>query len=334
MATLGWQAGTERCPPTELLDDAATAEQAAFASIDVSDHFTPWSEAGQASFTWTWLGAVAARTRTIQLGTGVACPILRYHPAVIAQAAATLECLAPGRVHLGVGAGEALDEYAATGQWPGSDGRQERLAEAIELLRLLWSGRDVSYDGKHDQTRKARLWTRSGRPIPLYVSTLVPDGACFAGQHGDGLITTGGQPPEHYRQLLAQFAEGALAAGKDPAAMPKRIGLNVAYTDDERAVEEMRAYWASSFVPALFDQIIYTPKMAQKNGKVVGPDTIKQLGCFSASAGDHIRYARQRLDLGFTHRYFHSAGPDPRRFLTAFGRDVLPALQKAMAAAA
>jgi coenzyme F420-dependent glucose-6-phosphate dehydrogenase len=133
---------------------------------------------------------------------------------------------------------------------------------------------------------------------------------------------------------LRQFGAGARAAGKDPAAMPKLIELNVAYTDDQRAIEEMRAYWGGTFVPALFDQKIYTPKMSQKNGEVVGPDTVRRKGCFSGNADDHIRYARQHLELGFTHLYFHNAGPDQKQFLETYGRDVLPAIEQATAAAA
>src|SRR5579884_1847434 len=158
-AQIGWKAGAERFPPQELLECAVVAEQSGFERIDVSDHFHPWSEAGQACFTWTWLGAVAARTRTITIGTGVTCPILRYHPSVIAQAAATVAVLAPGRAYLALGTGEALNEYAATGQWPGYEERQERLREAVELIRQLWYGEEVSYRGTYYRTEKAKLFT-------------------------------------------------------------------------------------------------------------------------------------------------------------------------------
>jgi len=196
MTQLGWEAGAEQYPPDELLDYAIAAEQAGFDSIDVSDHFAPWSEAGQSCFAWTWLGAVAARTSRIHLGSGVTCPTLRYHSAVVAQAVATVEYLAPGRVYLGVGTGEALNEYAATGMWPGYKERQERLAEAIKLIRALWAGEEVTHRGTFYDTRKAKLWTRSHRSIPLYISALVPKSARFAGKYGDGLFTVGGQPAE------------------------------------------------------------------------------------------------------------------------------------------
>ena len=125
MVKFGWKAGTEQFSPDELLDYAVAAEEAGFNSIDASDHFHPWAEAGQACFVWAWLGAVAARTKKIELGTGITCPILRYHPAVIAQAAATVAVLAPGRVFLGVGTGEALNEYSAIGQWPNYNTRHQ-----------------------------------------------------------------------------------------------------------------------------------------------------------------------------------------------------------------
>src|SRR5919206_1480568 len=130
---LGWKAGTEQYDPAELLEYAIAAEESGFDSIEASDHFHPWSEKGQACFVWTWLGAVAAQTKRILLGTGVTCPTLRYHPAVIAQAAATLACMAPGRVFLGVGTGEALNEYSATGEWPEYNVRRAQMAEAVEL---------------------------------------------------------------------------------------------------------------------------------------------------------------------------------------------------------
>jgi coenzyme F420-dependent glucose-6-phosphate dehydrogenase len=330
MLQLGWKAGTEQYPPGELLDYAIAAEEAGFDAIDVSDHFQPWSERGQAGFVWSWLGAVAVKTSQITLGTGVTCPTLRYHPAVIAQAAATMGCFAPGRFYLGVGTGEALNEYAATGQWPDYKIRRDQLAEAIELIRALWTGEKVTHKGVYYQTRQAKLYTRPSGPIPLHVSTMVPNSAHFAGKYGDGLITVGGGEPETYRKILENFAAGAREAGKDPSQMPRMIELAVAYTDDEeKAIEYRKAFWAAVFVPALFTERIYTPKMAEENGKVVGSDTIRQGVCISADPEDHIKLAQRYIDLGFDHLFFHSAGPDQRAFLNGYGRDVLPRLRQA-----
>lgn len=329
MLKLGWKAGPEQYPPVELLDYAVIAEQAGFDAIDVSDHFHPWAEIGQACFTWTWLGAAAVKTSNIHLGTGVTCPLIRYHPAIIAQAAATLACFAPGRSFLGVGTGEALNEYSATGQWPEYKIRQEQLAEAIELIRALWTGEKTSYGGVYFQTHQAKLYTRPDEAIPLYVSTLVPESAYFAGQYGDGLMTVGGQEPEVYRQIIKSFEAGAREAGKDPAKMPKLIELGVAYAEDEdAAIDYRKRYWAGTFVPAMFTQKLYTPKMSEANGAVVGSDIVKQKACISADLADHIKFARQYIELGFDQLYFHSAGPDQQAFLTRFGQDVLPELRK------
>lgn len=328
MLQLGWKAGPEQYAPTELCDYAVAAEQAGFDTIDVSDHFHPWSEEGQAAFTWTWLGAAAVRTKQIHLGTGITCPILRYHPSIIAQAAATVSCFAPGRSYLAVGTGEALNEYAATGEWPGYEERQERLAEAIDLIRALWSGELVSYGGKYYKTRKAKLYTPPAAPIPLYVSTMTPNSAAFAGKHGDGLITVGGKQPEIYRHLLTQFEKGAREAGKDPAKMPRLIELNVAYSDDiQGAIQEQLKYWAGTYVPALFDQKIYSPAMSQENGEVIGADVIKKTGCFSPNPDDHVKFVQQYTDLGFNVLFFHCPGPDQCVFLERYGRDVLPKLR-------
>jgi coenzyme F420-dependent glucose-6-phosphate dehydrogenase len=330
MLKFGWKAGTEQYPPGELLEYAVVAEHAGFDSIDVSDHFHPWAEKGQACFVWTWLGAAAARTHKIILGTGITCPILRYHPAVIAQAAATLDCLAPGRTFLGVGTGEALNEYSAVGEWPDYKGRRERLAEAIELIRKLWTGEKVTHRGVYYQTRQAKLYTPPQESIPIYISALVANSARFAGKHGDALITVGGEEAESYRKIFEGFAYGAAEAAKDAARMPRMIELAVAYTDDEEAaIRCRREYWAGTFVPALFTERIYTPAMSEQNGSVVGTDTIRKAVCISADPEEHARFAQRYIDLGFDHLIFHSAGPDQRAFLEGYGRDVLPRLRRA-----
>jgi coenzyme F420-dependent glucose-6-phosphate dehydrogenase len=328
MAILGWKAGPEEYPPVDLMEYAITAEEAGFESIDVSDHFAPWSEAGQACFTWTWLGAVAVRTKSIRLGPGVTCPILRYHPAIIAQAAATLSHFAPRRTYLAVGTGEALNEYAATGRWPGYDQRQDMLREAIDLIRELWKGHEVTFEGEYYQTQKARLYTPPVDDIPIYVSSLSPDSAKFAGEHGDGIITVGGKKPELYQEMLKNFETGAEEAKRDPAQMPRLIELSVIYGDDlQSGIQAMKKYWAGTFIPALFDQKIYTPKMSAQNGEVVGEETIRQAGCVSSDPDDHVRFASQYLELGFDQLYFHTAGPGQEQFLRDYGKDVLPRLR-------
>lgn len=253
MLKFGWKAGPEQFPPIELTGYAVDAEKAGFDLIDVSDHFNPWSEAGQACFTWTWLGAVALQTSRIHIGPGITCPILRYHPTIIAQAAATVSCYAPDRTYLAVGTGEALNEFAATGMWPEYEERQERLLESIELIRALWTGQEVTFKGKYYQTHKAKLFTPPASKISLYISTLVPESATFAGKYGDGLITVGGKQPEIYRQLIKNFEGAAREAGKDPASMPRLIELNVEYTQDvEEHIKFVQQYIDLGFNHPIF----------------------------------------------------------------------------------
>lgn len=328
MLQLGWKAGTEQYGPNELVELAVAAEDAGFDSIDASDHFHPWAEKGQAAFVWSVLGAIAARTSRVVLGTGVTCPILRYHPAIIAQAAATVAALAPGRFFLGVGTGEALNEYSAMGLWPSYNERRAQLAEAIELIRALWTGEKVTHKGEHYETHDAKLYTLPEEPIPLYISSLVPESARFGGEYGDGLITAGGEDPDTYKEMLRNFAAGAKAAGRNAARAPRMIELSVAYTDDvDAAIEARKDFWAGTFVPAMFTERIHTPELSEKNGKVVGNETIKEAGCFSADPDEHVKYAKKYIDMGFDHLIFHSAGPDQQAFIESYGRDVLPKLR-------
>ncbi len=328
MLQLGWKAGPEQYPPVELMNYAISADKAGFDLIDVSDHFNPWSPEGQAPFTWTWLGAVATQTQRSILSPGVTCPILRYHPAIIAQASATVSHFAPNRTWLGLGTGEALNEFAATGQWPTYAERRERLAEAIDLIRALWSGEEVTFEGKYYQTQKAKLYTPPASPIPIIISATVPHSAEFAGKYGDGLWSVGGKKPDMYKGIIKNFEDSARKAGKDPSRMPRLIELNVAYTENiDAAIQEQIKYWASTYIPALYEQNIYTPAMAAENGEVVGPDTVKKMGCFSSSIDDHVKYVQQHLELGFTSPIFHTAGPDQKGFLEDFSRDVFPRLR-------
>jgi coenzyme F420-dependent glucose-6-phosphate dehydrogenase len=334
MLKIGWKAGAEQFTPGDLLQAAEQADRAGFDLLDISDHFHPWSEDGQAVFCWTWLGAAAAKTERIVLGTGVTCPILRYHPAIIAQATATLSALAPGRVYLGVGTGEALNEYASTGQWPDYPEREQRMQEAIELIRELWKGQEVTFKGTYYQTHKARLYTPPAQPIPLYISSMAPQSASFAGKYGDGLFTVGGKQPEMYKEMLQNFEQAARGAGKNPASLPRIIELNVEYEQDlDKAAENHLKYWAGSYVPALFNQKIYSPHMSMENGQIVTPQALKQAGCFSSRAEDHIAFARKYIELGFDHLIFHSARQDQRAFIDAYNRDVIKHLHEPAVAA-
>jgi coenzyme F420-dependent glucose-6-phosphate dehydrogenase len=327
MVMLGFQAGPEQYDPLELLGQAIAAEKAGFESILVDDHFHPWDPAGESCYTWSWLGAAAARLSGIEIGTGVTCPILRYNPVIIAQAAATIDRMNPGPVYLGVGTGEALNEFPATGLWPGYNERRDMLRESLELIRAMWTGKEVTFNGDYFNARKAKLYTPPRRNIPIYISSLVPESAYFAGKYGDGLITAGN--PEMMRQIIANFNNGAMEAGKDPSRMPKIVLYNASYTDDvEAAVKVQKKYWASTAIHAMYLQNIYTPKMAAMNGAVVGDDTIIKNTCISRDPEAHVKFARRYIDLGFDRLYIHSAGPDQYEFIESYGQHVLPLVRK------
>ncbi|MDY9924870.1 TIGR03557 family F420-dependent LLM class oxidoreductase [Methanosarcina sp.] len=330
MLKIGCKIGPEQFPPLEMLEQVIAAEKNGFESIDVSDHFHPWSEEGQACFTWSWLGAAAARTETIELGPGVTCPILRYNPAIIAQAAATVSSLAGGRTYLGVGTGEALNEYPVTYEWPTFRERQAMMIEAIQLIRSLWTGEKIDFEGCYYRMKQAKLYTLPKNEIPIYISSLVPESAYLTGYYGDGLMTVGGalEMPE-YKQMLSEVRRGATDAGKDFEKMPKAVELFVDYTGDlEKAVENFKKYWAGALIPALFLNKIYTPAMSAQNGKVVGKDIIQKSVLISDDPEKHIEFAKQYIDAGFTHLYFHSAAQDQIAFIEGYGKDVLPALKK------
>lgn len=202
------------------------------------------------------------------------------------------------------------------------------LLEAIELIRALWTGNEITFDGDFYSTRKARLYTPPISDIPLYVLSLVPESASFAGMYGDGLMTVASDP-EVTKSIVKYFELGAREAGKDPETMPRLIEVNVAYTDDkDTVIRSFSEYWAGAVVPAMFNQNIYTPKMSETNGAVVGKDILMKKLCVSGDPEDHVKFVQQYIDMGFTHIFFHCAGPDQRDFLVGYGKDVLPRIRK------
>ena len=240
--TLGYKASAEQFSPRELVEIAVSAETHGFDSVAASDHFQPWRhEGGHAPFSLAWMAAVGERTSTIRIGTSVMTPTFRYNPAVIAQAFATLGCLYPGRVMLGVGSGEALNEIA-TGfrgageqEWPEFKERFARLRESIALMRELWAGERVSFQGEYYSTHDASIYDRPPEGIPVYIAAGGPVVAKYAGRAGDGFICTSGKGMELYtEQLLPAVRAGAEAAGRDFDAIDKMIEIKLSYEEDER----------------------------------------------------------------------------------------------------
>jgi len=326
--TLGYKASAEQFGPRELLDYSVLAEQLGLDSVAVSDHFQPWRHhGGHSPNSLVWLGALAERTERAILATSVLTPTMRYHPSIVAQAFGTLGCLASGRVILGVGTGEALNETPATAsEWPGAKERRQRLAESIELMRLLWTQERVTFEGEFYKTDRATIYDRPDEPVPIYVAASGPLAAKLAGRVGDGFIATSGKKQELYEELLSNLAEGAAQAGRDGASLPKFIEIKVSYDHDRQFALDACRWWAA---------LALTPE--EKSG-VEDPIEMERLADAAADRA-HTRFIVSDdpdevvekigwyVGLGFDHLVFHAPGEDQRRFLEQFCTDVVPKLR-------
>ena len=242
----GYKASAEQFAPRELIDYSRLAEELGLQTLAVSDHFQPWRHrGGHTPAVLPWLGALGERTSTALLGTSVLTPTMRYHPSIVAQGFATLACLNPGRVFLGVGTGEALNETPATAAlWPGAKVRRAMLREAITLIRELWSQERVSFDGEYYRTDRATIYDKPEQMIPIYIAASGPLAAKLAGRLGDGFIATSGKDPQLYVDLMGKLAEGAQDAGRDPDQIDKYIEIKVSYDRDLQYAKEACGFWA------------------------------------------------------------------------------------------
>lgn len=327
---LGYKASAEQFGPQKLLDFAIEAEQCGFDSVWISDHFQPWRHTdGHAPFAFSWLGALGARTEHILLGTSVLTPTFRYNPAIVAQAFGTLGVLNPGRMILGVGSGESLNEIAVTGgEWPEPKERLARLRESIELIRRLWTEDLVTFEGKYYQTLNATIYDKPTQPVPIYISAGGPVAAKYVGRAGDGFICTSGKGDELYRdKLLPAVAEGAQAAGRDPASIENTIEVKVSFdTDYNRAMQDTRI-WAALALPAEDKANIHDPREMERKAEAVADQAHKRW-LVSSDPDEHIEQIRHYIDLGFTHLIFHAPGDDQSRFLQLYAKEILPRLRK------
>lgn len=326
---LGYKASAEQFAPRELLEYAQMAERIGLDSVAVSDHFQPWRHAtGHAPNSLVWLGALAATTERVTLATSVLTPILRYQPAIIAQAFATLAGLAPDRVILGIGTGEALNETPATAaEWPSGKERRRRMAEAVDLIRALWTDERVSFDGEYYRTDRATIYDRPAKPVPIYVAASGPIAAKLAGRIGDGYICTSGKEPELYEKLLSNVAEGATAADRDPAALARMIEIKVSYDRDRDTAYKACEWWAALALTGEQKQGVEDPiemeRLADEN-----LDRAHTRFIVTDDPDECAERIRTYVALGFDHLVFHAPGEDQARFLDQFGTDVLPLLRE------
>ena len=321
--TMGYAAMFEQFTPSELLRYSQLAEGAGFTSVMASDHFHPWTPSqGQSGYVWSWLGALGATTN-LRFGTGVTPPGPRYHPAIIAQAAATLEQMFPGRFWLGLGAGEALNVHITGEYWPEGPIRLEKLTEGIEIIQKLFSGKVSKYNGKHFRLESAKLYTRGENPPPIYVATAGPIQSERTGRTCDGIITVGAAD-EKIGMLMARFDKGARDAGKDPSTMPRLIQLHISWADTmEAATENAVKEWPNGGMNFPKGDI-RNPEDFEAMSKLVRPENYKNRVMISTDLDEHAAHIQRYVDLGFTEIYLHNVGRNQEAFIKTFGEQVFP----------
>jgi coenzyme F420-dependent glucose-6-phosphate dehydrogenase len=328
---VGYAAMLEQFHPTEVVELCAAAEQAGFSGVMAADHFQPWvPQQGEAAFVWSVLAAVGERTSG-DMGPGVTCPSFRFHPAIVAQAAATLEAMYPGRSWLGVGSGEALNEHVIAGYWPEAGERSLRMFEAIEVIRKLFdaslAGKDVKHEGRFFKLESTRLWTMPDTPPPVLVATAGPVNAKKTGRFADGIITVGA-PLEKIGGLFDRFAEGAREAGKDVDTMPKVLQLHLSWAQtDEEALGNAMTEWPNGGMK--FPKAdIRSPFDFEQMAKLVRPEDFEGRMVISADPDVHRQYIQRFVDLGFDRVYLHNVGRNQAEWIDVFAKDVLPQLHR------
>jgi coenzyme F420-dependent glucose-6-phosphate dehydrogenase len=332
---LGYKASAEQFDPRELVEIAVAAEAHGMESVAVSDHFQPWRhEGGHAPFSLAWMAAVGERTNTIRIGTSVMTPTFRYNPAVIAQAFATMGVLYPGRIFLGVGTGEALNEIA-TGfrgageqEWPEFKERFARLREAVELMRTLWREDRVNFEGEYYSTHDASIYDRPEGGIPVYVAAGGPVVARYAGRAGDGFICTSGKGMELYtEQLIPAVKEGAEKAEREFEDIDRMIEIKLSYdTDADLALENTR-FWAPLALSKEQKHDITDPVEMEKAADALPIEQIASRWIVGSDPDEVVAGVKQYVDAGLNHLVFHAPGQDQRRFLELFERDLAPRLR-------
>jgi len=326
MNTFGYAAMGEQFHPTELMEYSKLAEEHGFQAVMVSDHFHPWTpQQGHSPNAWVLMGAIGATTN-LRFGPGVSPPGWRYHPAIIAQAAATMEAMFPGRFFLGLGAGEALNEHIVGHYWPEPVVRLEVLADALEVIHKLFTGKVVKHRGAHFTLESARLYTMPEDPPPIYIATSGPINAERTGRTADGIITVGAAD-EKIKMLLERFNKGARDVGRHPSEMTQIIQLHVSWAEsDKLATEQAVKEWPNGGMN-FSKQDIRHPEDFEAMSKMVHADHFKGRVLISADLDAHREHIQHYIDLGFDEVYIHNVGRNQREFIEAYGKSVIPEIR-------
>ena len=333
MLRLGYKASAEQFAPGQLLDYALLAEQRGFDSVFISDHFQPWRHhGGHAPFSLAWLGALGARSTRLLLGTSVLTPTFRHHPSTVAQAFATLGCLFPGRVILGLGSGESLNEVPATGMvWPEQKERTARFKEAVRLIQALWTQERVSFDGHYYRTLHATIYDRPTPPPPLYIAAAGPVLAKYAGEIAQGFICTSGKGDALYRDVLVpNVLAGVKSANRAEGSLDMTIEVKVSFdTDLERARRDTH-YWGALALSPDEKSGVDDPLEMERRADALPVERTVQRWIVSSDPDEQVERIRPYVQLGFRHLVFHAPGPDQARFIELYAAQVLPRLRRAL----
>lgn len=326
----GYKASSEQFGPRELLDYAVLAEEAGFDSVFLSDHLQPWMhEGGHAPAALPWLGAVAERTDRVLLGTSVLTPTFRYHPGVVAQAFGTLGAMHPGRMILGLGTGEALNEATLGLAWPEPRERFARLREAVDLIRLLWQDDRVSFDGEYYSVSNATIYDRPETEVPIYIGAAGPATTRFAARKTSGWITTSGKAQELYTdKLIPAFEEGLEKAGRTRDDVDTLIEVKVSLRPDRASALENTRFWAPLALSPEEKSGVDDPIEMQRLAEDLPIERAASRFIVSDDVEEHIAQIERYIDLGFRHLVFHDPGHDQEAFLRLYGEQVLPRLRE------
>ena len=314
MAEIGFTLASEDWKPRELIQLAQRAEEAGFEYALISDHIHPWNDKqGSSPFVWSLIGGISQATERLRIGTGVTCPLIRIHPAIVAHAAATSACLLPGRFFLGLGTGENLNEHVLGNRWPAADERIEMIEEAIELMRLLWDGGEQTHRGKHYTVDHCRIYDLPDEPIELAIAASQPVAAELAGRLGDALISTS---PD--ADLASRFDE---AGGR---SKPKYGQLHVCYGDDEEQCRKLAAeLWPNIAMKGSLSQELPRPQDFEEAAGMITPEDMTEVVPCGPDADRYREAIQEYEDAGYDHVFVHQIGPDQEAFFSFFESEIL-----------
>jgi coenzyme F420-dependent glucose-6-phosphate dehydrogenase len=333
-SSIGYWAAHEQYSMHDLLKFVVEAEKCGFTTTMTSDHFHPWwHDNAYGNFTWIWIAAAAERTKKMQFVTGVTAPIYRYHPAIIAQAFASLDALYPSRIGLGLGSGEAMNESPLGFDWPRAKARLTRTKEAIQIIRELWESKNnnnnnnndgfVNFNGEYFLIRNAKLYTLPSNYIPIYMAATGQQAAKVAAKYSDGLISY--LQPSEAGKVLHVFDTTAEKEGRDLDALEKLAEYKVSFSEDYEEAFKAATFWRATLIKNVFDSDLSDPRKLQRKAEKDVPDEkLKQAIQITTSIEDCIRSIEQYFKAGFTRVHIHSTSPDEIKFIQMFSKKVMP----------